>query len=92
MSVESRIRSLEEALAARRPPHVIKVQLVCVSSRAEVAALDALRAAEPPPPPRPPGRVRLELVPSITAAELLRQHGIELPEETESRAGSTGNA
>jgi hypothetical protein len=81
MSVESRLRQLEQVLESRRPPRVVKVQLVCCSSRAELAALELLDASEPPEPPRPPapGPVRLELLPGITATELLAQHGIILP-------------
>lgn len=81
MSIEKRIERLEEAMAAvTAPEHVIQVQLVTVFSREEAVALAALREQEPEQP-RPParGRVRLELVESITAGEYLQQHGITLP-------------
>ena len=80
MSIESRLRELEQALAARRPPRVIKVQPIVVYSRAEVEALNAFDMAHPQPPEPPvPGRVELELLPAISAREYLRAHGIELP-------------
>ena len=82
MSVESRLRTLEQTLAARRPPCIVRVQIVVVSTRQELAALDRLRQSEPPKRPQPPasGPIRLVQLPSTTAAEVLRAAGIVLPE------------
>ncbi|MGA2060495.1 MAG: hypothetical protein ABSG67_08445 [Thermoguttaceae bacterium] len=81
MSVESRLQKLEQVLAARRPPRIIEIQFVIVSSRAEVAALAALREREERPPEfnNNSGRVRFNFLPNIYAKTYLEQHCIVLP-------------
>ena len=78
MSTNERLRRLESALAARRPPATIEVDLVTCETREEALALAAL---PPTPAPSVHGAVRLTVT-NHTAAEYLRQHGMEptLPE------------
>ena len=54
MSTASRLAAIEQALATRQPPHVIEVQLVCCSSRAEHLALEKSRRNIPSRPGRRP--------------------------------------
>ncbi len=86
MSLESRLQELEQALAARQPPKVVKVLLICAHNREQVAALDRLRARQPKQPAEPSDNRRIKLVSEfIDAGTYLREHGIELPPETENQ-------
>ncbi len=78
MSLESRLQKLEQALASRLPPTVVRIDFIVVETHEEALALQALEKDQPPP--RYKGRV--QLVPGEThlARDYLRQQGIILPE------------
>jgi len=83
-SLRTRVEALERAVeAATAGETIVPVVLVVVHSRAEAQALAEYEQAHPAPP-HPPirGRLRLEVGESIDAAELLRQRGVVLPDET----------
>ncbi len=82
-SLESRLEALERAAEqAAGEEIVVRVQLVTVHTRAALEALNAYDMAHPQPPrPPPKGRIRLEMLPGISAAECLRQHGVPWPPE-----------
>ena len=82
MSTASRLAALEQAIAGRRAPRVVGVQIVVVESRAQLAALRTYAAAHPQPPQPPAaGRIRLVQLPPTTAVAVLAEHNIFLPAE-----------
>ncbi len=84
-SLAAQIAELEREIEVQMAGETeIRIQFIICSTRAEVLALERYEAEHPEPPrPPAPGRIRLVQLPTITGGEILRQHGVPWPPETE---------